>query len=101
LIIAHVNCHHLLPHIDWMRIRFGGSGVDVIGVNETFLTQSVSSKAVEIVGYRFLRNDKAVYGRPGKRWLQNHLRWVWSIFSLKLVSSHDFVGRICIQTPEY
>jgi hypothetical protein len=37
---------------------FEGSGVDVIGVNETFLTQSVSSKAVEIVGYRFLRNDR-------------------------------------------
>jgi hypothetical protein len=48
-----------------MRIRFEGSGVDVIGVNETFFTQSVSSKAVEIVGYRFLRNDRSVYDRLG------------------------------------
>jgi hypothetical protein len=47
-----------------MRIGFEGSGVNVIGVNEIFLTQSVSSKAVEIVGYRFLRNDRSVFGRP-------------------------------------
>jgi hypothetical protein len=45
-----------------MRIRFEGSGVDVIGVNETFFTHS---KAVEIVGYRFLRNDRSVYDRLG------------------------------------
>jgi hypothetical protein len=48
-----------------LYIRFEGSDVDVIGLNETFLTQSVSSKAVEIVRYRFLRNDRSFYGRPG------------------------------------
>jgi hypothetical protein len=36
--IAHVNCNYILPHIDEMVIRFEGSGVDVIGVYETFLT---------------------------------------------------------------
>jgi hypothetical protein len=65
LIIAHVNCNHLLQQVDEMRIRFEGSGVNVIRVNETSLTQSVSSKTVEIVGYRFLRNDRSVYRRPG------------------------------------
>jgi hypothetical protein len=66
LIIAHVNCNHLLPHIDeMMRISFEGSDVDVIGVNETFLTQSFSSKAVEIVGYRFLGNDRSVGREKG------------------------------------
>jgi hypothetical protein len=116
LIIFHVNCNHLLSHIDKMSIRFEGlvSGVDVIGVNETFLTPSVSSKVVDIVGYRFLRNDRSVYGRPG--W------WCWLVFEepfeeqvgCKIISggygvyfrgnwtsSQDFVGRIYVQAPEY
>jgi hypothetical protein len=64
MIIANVNCNNHLLHIDEMSIRFEGSGVDVVGVNDTFLTQSVSSMTVEIVRYRLLRNDESVYGRP-------------------------------------
>jgi hypothetical protein len=64
LIMSHINCNHLLPHMSEMRIMFQNSGVDVIGVNETFLNDAISSDAVEIQGYVLLRNDRTVFGRP-------------------------------------
>jgi exonuclease III len=64
LIVSHVNCNHLLPHINEMRIMYQNSSVDVIGVNETFLVEAIHSDAVEIQGYVFLRNDRTVLGRP-------------------------------------
>jgi hypothetical protein len=51
-IISHLNCNHLLPHIREMRLVFEDSPVGVIGVNETFLTEPISSKSVEIKGYK-------------------------------------------------
>jgi hypothetical protein len=52
-------------HIREMRVRCEGSCVDVLGVNETFLRDSVSSRAVDIKGYKFVRNDRTVRGRTG------------------------------------
>jgi hypothetical protein len=37
----------------------------VVGVNETFLRDSVSSRAADIKGYKFVRNDRTVRGRTG------------------------------------
>jgi hypothetical protein len=45
-----------------MRIRFEDSSIDVVGVNETFLRDSVSSRSVAIKGYKFVRNDRTVRG---------------------------------------
>jgi hypothetical protein len=47
-----------------MRIRFEDS-CNVVGVNETFLRDSVSSRSVAIKGYKFVRNDRTVCGAPG------------------------------------
>jgi hypothetical protein len=44
-------------------MRFEDSCVDVVGVNETFLRDSDSSRAVSIKGYKFIRNDRTVRGR--------------------------------------
>jgi Reverse transcriptase (RNA-dependent DNA polymerase) len=60
LTFCHVNCNHLVPHINELRILLQDSGVDIVGVGETFLTDSISSKAIEIKGYRFIRNDRSV-----------------------------------------
>jgi hypothetical protein len=64
-VIAHINCHHLHPHSMEMRIKFENSCVDVVGVNETFLRDSVSSRSLAIKGYNFVRNDRTVRGGPG------------------------------------
>jgi hypothetical protein len=64
VIISHINCNHLLPHINDLRIMYQNSTIDVIGVNETFLNEAIPSAAVEIKGYNFLRNDRTVLGRP-------------------------------------
>jgi hypothetical protein len=64
-VIAHINCNHLQPHIKEMRIKFEDSCVEVVGVNETFLRDSVSSRSVAIKGYKFVRNDQRVRGGPG------------------------------------
>jgi hypothetical protein len=37
----------------------------VVGVNEVFLRDSVSSRSVAIKGYKFVRNDRTVRGGPG------------------------------------
>jgi hypothetical protein len=65
LTFCHINCNHLVPHINELRIMLQNSGVDVIGVGETFLTDSISSEVVEVQGYRFVRNDRSVLARPG------------------------------------
>jgi hypothetical protein len=64
-VIVHINYNHLQPHIKEMRIRFENSCVDVVGVNETFLRDSVSSRSVAIKGYKFVRNDRTVRVGPG------------------------------------
>jgi hypothetical protein len=45
-----------------MWIKFEDSCVDVVGVNEIFLRDSVSSQSVAIKGYKFVRNDRTVRG---------------------------------------
>jgi hypothetical protein len=57
-VLAHINCNHLTPHIREMQVRFEGSRV-----NKTFLSDSVSSWAVAIKSYKFVRNDRTVRGR--------------------------------------
>ncbi len=64
LTLCHINCNHLIPHINELRLLLQNSGIDVIGVGETFLTASIASKAVELSGYRFIRNDRTVFSRP-------------------------------------
>jgi hypothetical protein len=50
-VLAHINCNHLVPH---MQVVFEGSRVDVVGVNEIFLRDLVSSRAVAMKGYKFV-----------------------------------------------
>lgn len=46
--------------MDEVRRVFASSGLRVIGVSETWLKSSTSNKAVEIDGYKLLRNDRPV-----------------------------------------
>jgi hypothetical protein len=43
-----------------MRLIFEDLPVDVIGVNKTYLTASICSKAAEIKGYTFVSNGRTV-----------------------------------------
>jgi Reverse transcriptase (RNA-dependent DNA polymerase) len=64
LTFCHINCNHLIPHINELRIMLQSSDVEFIGVGETFLSDSLATPAVDIKGYRFIRNDRTVLGKP-------------------------------------
>lgn len=61
--VAHLNCGSMKPSLssskfDEIKNIFCGSEFNCIGISETWLTQNISSKAVEIPGYKFARNDR-------------------------------------------
>lgn len=62
--VAHLNCRSIRPSVNSTKIDelipiIGDSMLDAIGITETWLKSDVSSCAVEIPGYKFLRNDRA------------------------------------------
>lgn len=61
--VGHFNAQSLRPSLraskfDEIRALVAGSGLDVVGVSETWLKSYISSRAVEIPGYRLIRNDR-------------------------------------------
>ncbi|XP_075155234.1 uncharacterized protein LOC142228619 [Haematobia irritans] len=65
-----MNCCSIRPSyntskFDDLKAVFGGSGFDAIGISETWLNENVSSCAVELPGYRFIRNDRSGTRRGG------------------------------------
>ncbi|KAI8114821.1 hypothetical protein CVS40_12852 [Lucilia cuprina] len=63
--IAHLNAQSIIPignpaKMDEIRNIFRNSNVDVVGVSETWLRESVPDGAILIDGYRVYRNDRVV-----------------------------------------
>lgn len=61
--VAHLNCRSIRPSLnstkfDELKSVLCGSNLDVIGISETWLKSDISSHAVEIPGYTFVRNDR-------------------------------------------
>lgn len=66
--VAHLNCCSIRPSFltskfDEINKIFSGSEFDAIGISETWLNHNITSKAVEIPDYKFVRNDRE--GRRG------------------------------------
>lgn len=62
--IGHINCRSLNPtyrsaKIDELRSILDGGFLDVFGVTETWLHDSILDRAVEISGYNLCRNDRS------------------------------------------
>lgn len=58
--VAHLNSRSLFCHIDEVRDLFSNVNAHAIGVSETHLKSKTRSKAIEIEGYRLIRNDRKI-----------------------------------------
>ena len=57
--IANLNIRHLKPKIDQMKILLDQSNsIDIFGLCETFLNESIDDSSVQINGYNFERKDR-------------------------------------------
>lgn len=61
--IAHINCQSMRPStsstkFDELKSLIFGSRFDIFGISETWLKSEVSNRAVDIPGYKFIRNDR-------------------------------------------
>lgn len=57
--VVNLNVRHLKPKMDDMKIMLGKSKcIDIFGVCETFLNQTVSDDLLNIDGYKFERKDR-------------------------------------------
>ena len=62
--IAHVNSRSLLPSLDDVNDILAKEKIDVLGVSETWLQQSVTDNFVIVPGYNIMRQDRTK-GRGG------------------------------------
>lgn len=61
--VAHINCQSMRPStsstkFDELKSLIHGSRFDVFGISETWLKSEVSNRAVDIPGFKFIRNDR-------------------------------------------
>ena len=66
--IMHLNVQHIIPKYDEIRHILTSSNdykIDVLGLCETFLSESVVDFNFDIPGYQYLRKDR----NHKKRWL--------------------------------
>lgn len=58
--VAHLNSRSLFCHIDEVRDLFRDVNAHAIGVSETHLKSKTRSKAIEVEGFRIIRNDRKI-----------------------------------------
>lgn len=63
-LICHINAQSLIAHRDDMLNTFSNGLYDMILVTETWLKPSISSRLIELSGYKLVRNDR-VHRRGG------------------------------------
>ena len=56
--LAHLNIRSLLPKIDQLRLIMSDKSIDILSLNETFLSDEVSDSGVSIPGYMLYRRDR-------------------------------------------
>ena len=57
--IANMNIRHLKPKLDYMKILLDlANCIDVFGLCQTFLTETVENDILSISGYTFERKDR-------------------------------------------
>lgn len=57
------NARSLCSNVDNYRLLFENSGLDMLGLVETWLKSSVSNKSVELSGYVLVRSDRKLVNR--------------------------------------
>lgn len=56
--VIHFNVASIFPKIDEIRHIFQNSNTHIIAISETWLKSNISSKAVELPGFRLFRSDR-------------------------------------------
>ncbi|KAJ6642662.1 hypothetical protein Bhyg_07615 [Pseudolycoriella hygida] len=63
--VAHINADGLRPKIDEFRKVIKGVNLHCVAISETHFKSYITSKSVELEGYRLLRNDRPVRRKGG------------------------------------
>ena len=64
--VAALNVRDLSKHIDQIRVLLASNPIDVLALNETWLSQLVSDNDVYIPGYELIRRDRGFPGADGE-----------------------------------
>ena len=56
--LLHVNVRSLVKKMEQVKIMFHNSNMDVITLSETWLTEAVNSRTVELENYTLFRQDR-------------------------------------------
>lgn len=61
--VAHINVNSLRDHLDVINNFILEKKIDVLSICETWLTPNLDDSVVQILGYKFARNDRGLQSR--------------------------------------
>lgn len=90
--VCHFNVSSLLPKIDEIRCIFANTNVHIIAASETWLKSHHSNAAVNIDGFKFIRNDRVRKRGGGVGiFIKNNLKFNLILASENLSSEFLFI----------